>query len=122
MPYALHQLGGLQNICGSIPLAGTLLPGEHKPGGVSTSEPRDEGRQVLASTSLRIGNLPHGIGKLAALHRSFAVMFPPRAEELCYALALGILGLQHFDAFNRITAAQGKERVSAPLRPRLEAS
>jgi hypothetical protein len=105
MPYAVVRRRPLQDIGRGIPLAGALLPGEHKPGSVSTSEPCDESRQVLAPTSLRVSNLPHWIGKLAALHRSFLVMFPPGAEELCYALALGILGLQHFDAFNRITAA-----------------
>ena len=122
MPYAVVRRRRLKDIGRGIPLAGALLPGEHKPGGVSTNEPCDESRQVLAPTSLRVSNLPHRIGKLAALHRSFAVMLPPRAEELCYAQALWILGLEGFDPFNGITAAKGKERVSAPLGPRLKAT
>jgi hypothetical protein len=122
MPRVFRRYGDLQGICGCVPLAGALLPGEHKPGRVSAGEPRDESGQVLAPSSLRISNLFHGIGKLAALHRSFAVVLPPGAEDLGYALAFGVLSLEDFDPFNGIPAAKGKESVSAPLRPCLEAS
>jgi hypothetical protein len=89
---------------------------------VRAGKSRNDCREILPPSSLRIGNLFHRVGKIVDLHRDRAMMLPPSAEQFRYTLATGIAGLEFFDTLHGIAASQGHQRITAPFGPLLEAS
>ena len=71
---------------------------------------------------MRIGDGFHRFGKLIGLYGRRAVMLPPGLEEFRDALAMGIVGLECFDALDGIATPEGEERIATPFCPGLEAS
>jgi hypothetical protein len=104
----LRVIGGRglsQRIGGRSPFARRFLPTKHETGSVSTSKLGNEGGEVLASPSLWISDGSHWFGKFIDLHRRYAVVLPPNAEQLGNALPVGIICLQRLDPLDRIATS-----------------
>jgi hypothetical protein len=61
---------------------------------VRAGKSRNEGREILPPSFLRVGDRFHRVGKIVDLRRGRAVMLPPSAKQLRDALATGIAGLE----------------------------
>src|SRR4051794_35751409 len=109
MPYAVACFGLLQDVSCWAPLARRLMTGQHEAPCVRAGQPADIRRQILAPFPLCISNQLHGIGEVVSCDGCVAMVFPPCAEQLGYALSAWISRLEALNAFNGVAAAQSKQ-------------
>src|SRR5215475_7703740 len=115
MPFGVGRGSLGKCVGGRSPLAGRLLAQQHEPGGMRAGKSRNEGREILPPSSLRVGDRFHGLGEIVDLSRGRTMMLPPSTEQLPDTLATGIASLDLLNALDGITASEGHQRIAAPF-------
>jgi hypothetical protein len=118
----IRTVGSLHSIGGSPPFSGCCLARENQAGDPGSGEFFELGRDILATTILRIDEMPNIGVEVARSDWTIVVSIPPGGEQFDGGLPASVPLLGLTDPFDRITAAKGDKRVPYPPAPSLEAA
>ena len=122
IPMPIRTVGSLHGVGRDPPFSGGCLASEDQSGDPGSGEFFELGGDVLATTVLRVDEMPDIGMEIAHGDRMIAVSLPPGGEQFGGGLPASVPLLGLTDPFDRISAAEGDKRIPHPPAPCLEAA